>query len=129
LLLLAGPSAGKAQGLTSGIVALGGSVNYYGGSNSGTSSSSSTSSSTVYHYSATQRQFGITPSVSYFVSQSWALGVSVGYSTNYLRQRSTNVDALVDTETISTRSPAHTYSAGVFGQYYKMLGEQFGLTA
>jgi len=67
--------------------------------------------------------------VSYFVNQNLALGISVGYSTNYLRQYTTSVGLPVDNQTVNTRSPSQTYSAGVFGQYYKMIGEQFGLTA
>jgi hypothetical protein len=129
LLLLASPLASSAQRLAPGTVALGGSINYYGASGSSTGSSSSASSSAVYRYSSTERQFGITPSVSYFVSRNLALGVSAGYSTYYLQQRTTTTAASVVNESVSTRSPAHTYSAGIFGQYYKMIGEQFGLTA
>jgi hypothetical protein len=124
LIALLGGVAGNVQAQTAikaGTIQLGGSIGY---ARSSQETPSFYPGGTTYYPSTlttTTSQFGIAPAAGYFVADNLALGISGAYQvTHYVN--SNNITGQ------SSDRKSTLFKVGVFGQYYKMLTEQFGLT-
>jgi hypothetical protein len=119
-LLAVSTQAGHAQSIAAGTVSLGGNIGY----NRNSSKYSYSQNNTTYTQETSNSQFYFSPSVGYFVADNLAIGIAAGYSaarktyTNY-----TPSPAVVRAEL----DPTTNLRLGVYGQYYKMITEQFGV--
>ncbi|MCI1188418.1 hypothetical protein MON38_13390 [Hymenobacter sp. DH14] len=119
LFLAAGVQLAQAQSIPAGTVSLGGSVGY----SRSTSNNSGTSNGTTYTNETTTSQFSLAPSVGYFVADNLAIGLTFSYqafSKPYITY--TPAPSVVRAQL----DPTTTLRLGAYGQYYKMLTEQFG---
>lgn len=119
-LLAAGTQVVQAQNIPAGTVSLGGSIGY----SRNTSNDSRSFSNTTYTQETSSSQFDFSPSLGYFVADNLAIGINAGYSATRrgyttFTPSSATVRAELD--------PTTNLRLGVFGQYYKMLTEQFGV--
>ncbi|MDB5269862.1 MAG: hypothetical protein JWP58_2902 [Hymenobacter sp.] len=128
-LLVAAAGTGHAQGIKAGTVSLGGSVGYNRSvsTQSAAYNAINTPYPSTYNYSNkyTNSQFTLAPAVGYFVADNFAIGAELTYfSQKQTSSSSTNggVGAVVP-----ELDPNTSLRLGVYAQYYKMLGEQFGL--
>lgn len=116
--LVAAAHLAQAQSIPAGTVSLGGNVGY----SRATGNSSYSINGTTYSSETTSSQFSFSPSVGFFVADNLALGINLGYSASrrpYTTSTGTNNQVKPD--------PTTTFRLGVYGQYYKMLTEQFGI--
>lgn len=124
LLALFGGLAGSAQAQTAikaGTIQLGGAIGYARSSQETPSYYSGTGSYYPVTLTTTNSQFGIAPAVGYFVADNLAVGISGAYQVT----RYVNSTAMTN---LSSDRKSTLLKVGVFGQYYKMLTEQFGFT-
>ena len=126
-LLAIGAAEARAQSISAGTISLGGSIGYNqfsGNSNTVYSGNSGLN----YNFSNDIKRYYLylSPSVSYLVTDNLAVGLALGYS-NGMR-----VEDAVSNPAFTTvqhgRYTTTSLRAGAFGQYYKMLNTQFGLT-
>ena len=120
--LVAAAQLAQAQSIPAGTVSLGGNVGYSRSTNSSSNSSNSNNSIT-YTAESTVSQFSFSPSVGYFVADDLAIGLTLGYQAN--RKPYTTYTPAQGTVRAQL-DPTTTFRLGVYGQYYKMLSEQFG---
>ena len=110
----------RAQSIAAGTVSLGGNIGY----SRNTINSSNSYNSTTYTLETSISQFNFSPSLGYLVADNLAIGINAGYSANRkayttYTPASATVRAQLD--------PTTNLRLGVYGQYYKMLTEQFGV--
>ncbi|UOQ54206.1 hypothetical protein [Hymenobacter cellulosivorans] len=110
----------QAQSIAAGTLSLGGNVGY----NRTERTNSASINGRATSVETTSSEFGISPSIGYFLADNLAIGLSVGYSA-YREPYSTYSPApgVVRAEL----DPTTTLSVGPFVQYYKMISEQFGV--
>ncbi len=121
LFALVGGLASNAQAQTAikaGTIQLGGTIGY-------SRSSQDTPDFLSSYYpgvlTTTTSQFAVAPAVGYFVADNLALGISGTYQVTHY--------ALSSTPSYQSSNEKSTlFKVGLFGQYYKMLTEQFGFT-
>lgn len=119
-LLAAGTQVVQAQSIPAGTVSLGGSIGY----SRNTNNDSRSYSGTTYTQETSSSQFNFSPSLGYFVADNLAIGINAGYSANRKAYTTyTPSSATVRAEL----DPTTNLRLGVYGQYYKMLTEQFGV--
>ena len=117
-----GVQLAQAQSIPAGTVSLGGNIGY---SRTSGKSSSSNPSGTTFTAETSTSQFTLAPSVGYFVADNLSIGLSLSYQaynryyTTYTPAQGTQRPQL---------EPTTLFRIGVYGQYYKMLSEQFGFT-
>ena len=111
----------QGQSIPAGTVSLGGNIGYarYTSTNSFNSLNGTTNTAET-----TSSQFTFSPAVGFFVADNLALGLNLGYtSTRKGYTTLTPTPGVTRTEL----DPTTTLRLGVYGQYYKMLTEQFGV--
>ena len=118
--LLSAAQLAHAQSIPAGTVSLGGNVGY----SRNTSSFSGTSNATNYTAETTSSQFSFSPSVGYFVADNLALGINLGYTATNRGYTTYSPSPGISRTKLD---PNTTLRLGVYGQYYKMLTEQFGV--
>ena len=119
-LLAAGTQAVQAQSIPAGTVSLGGSIGYSRYANN----NSNSYNGTTYTQETSNSQFNFSPSLGYFVADNLAIGINAGYSAN----RKSYTTYTPSSATVRAElDPTTNLRLGVFGQYYKMLTEQFGV--
>ena len=126
VLLAASTQLGHAQSIAAGTVSLGGSVGYSRTSNESSFAAVSISGNTrqTLTTTTTNSQFSFSPAAGYFVANNLEVGLDLGYTA----ARRSNASYLSTPNTGPELDPSTTLRLGVFGRYYKMLVEQFGLT-
>ena len=127
-LLAIGASELRAQSIAAGTISLGGSIGYsQSSSNSNTAYSGSGSLNSNFFSESKGHYFYLSPVASYFVADNLAVGLAFGFGNGR-----TQVEDAVSNPALTTvrhsRYTAVSLRAGAFGQYYKMLNTQFGLT-
>jgi hypothetical protein len=132
LALLASAGTSYAQGIKAGTVSLGGNVGYYQSSNTQNSAFNSVVYPGQINYSSSSksvnRQFTLAPSVGYFVADNFAIGATLEYTSQKQTASSSSTGGVVGVGSITLDvDPSTTLRLGLYAQYYKMLGEQFGL--
>jgi hypothetical protein len=116
-----------AQSIAAGTVAVGGNVGYSQTNNKNSGGNSSNSNQNNSFSSENKGwQFSAFPTVSYFVADNLAIGLSVGYVYGKRTEDAVSVPALYTVQ--HSLSRMSSLQAGAFAQYYKMLTTQFGLT-
>lgn len=129
-LLAATAGTSYAQSIKAGTVSLGGSVGYYRSSSTQSASYNTGSSPNPTPYSYTNEnaysQFSIAPSVGYFVADNLAIGAMLSYTSQKQKSSSSSSNGGIGSIT-PEMDPNTSLRIGVYAQYYKMLGEQFGL--
>lgn len=126
-LLAMGTAEARAQSIAAGTTSLGGSIGYNQfSSNTSTVYSGNSSQNFNFSNDIKGHYFYLSPTVSYFVADNLAVGLVLGYG-NGMR-----VEDAVSNPAFTTvqhgRYTEVSLRAGAFGQYYKMLNAQFGLT-
>lgn len=111
----------QAQSIPAGTVSLGGNIGY----SRNTSNGSGSYNSTTYTQETSSSQFNFSPSLGYFVADNLAIGINAGYSAN--RKAYTTYTPASATTVRAQLDPTTNLRLGVYGQYYKMLTEQFGV--
>lgn len=132
LVLLASAGNSYAQGIKAGTVSLGGNVGYYQTENTQNSAFNAVAYPGQINYSnsskSLNRQFTLAPSVGYFVADNFAIGAMLEYTSQKQTASSSSTGGVVGVGSISfDMDPNTTLRLGLYAQYYKMLGEQFGL--
>lgn len=125
-LLAATAGAGHAQSIKAGTVSLGGSVGYYQSTNTQNATFSSPGSGGFsYSNKYTNKQFSLSPAVGYFVADNLAIGAMLNYASRQQTSSSSTTGGVGGV--IPQLDPSTSVRLGLYAQYYKMLGEQFGL--
>ena len=126
-LLAIGVSEARAQSIAAGTISLGGSIGYSQfSSNSNTAYSGSGNLNSNFFSETKGHYFYLSPVASYFVADNLAIGLAFGFSNGTRVEDAVSNPALTTVQHI--RYTAVSLRAGAFGQYYKMLNTQFGLT-
>ena len=127
-LLAIGASEVRAQSIAAGTISLGGSIGYsQSSSNSNTAYSGSGGPNSNFFSEAKGHYFYLSPVTSYFVADNLAVGLAFGFGNGRTRVEDAGFNPVLITVRHS-RYTAVSLWAGAFGQYYKMLNTQFGLT-
>lgn len=132
LLLVAALSASApalyAQSIAAGTVAVGGNVGYNQTTNKSSGGTAYINNqNTNFSSEYKSWQVALFPTISYFVADNLAVGLSLGYAYGKRTEEAVSVPASYMLQHAQTET--YSLQVGAFAQYYKMLTPQFGLTA
>lgn len=128
VLLATGTAEARAQSIAAGTISLGGSISYNQLSSNNNNTVYSGNSGLNYNFSNETKghYFYLSPAASYFVADNLAVGLALGYSNGKRVEDAVSNPAFITVQHV--RYTTTSLRAGAFGQYYKMLNTQFGLT-
>ena len=126
-LLAIGVSEARAQSIAAGTISLGGSIGFsQSSSNSNAAYSGNGGPNSSFFSETKSHHFYLSPGASYFVADNLAVGLALGFSNGTWVENAVFNPALITVR--HSRYTGMSLRVGAFGQYYKMLNTQFGLT-
>ena len=130
LLALLGGTATAAQAqsaIAAGTISLGGNIGYSRTTDNDASSVTVGTTTTTTSSETKSSTFYLAPSVGYFVADNLAVGLRFSYSARSNAGKGYTTYTPAPTVVAAELDPETTTRFGIFGQYYKMITDQFGV--